>query len=61
MGKVFSRSGEMVDAHGLGPCEATHGGSSPLFGTNLHERYLIANRILFYTKIRRKLFDVKNF
>ena len=23
----------MVDAHGLGPCEVTHGGSIPLFGT----------------------------
>ena len=23
----------MVDAHGLEPCEATHGGSIPLFGT----------------------------
>jgi hypothetical protein len=23
----------MVDAHGLEPCGATHGGSSPLFGT----------------------------
>lgn len=26
--------GEMVDAHGLGPCEVTHGGSSPLRPTN---------------------------
>ena len=25
----------MVDAHGLGPCEATRGGSNPLFGTKL--------------------------
>ncbi len=23
----------MVDAHASGACEATHGGSSPLFGT----------------------------
>ena len=27
------RSGGMVDAHGLEPCEVTHGGSTPLFGT----------------------------
>lgn len=30
---ALCRSGEMVDAHASGACGATHGGSSPLFGT----------------------------
>ena len=30
---VLCQGGEMVDAHGLGPCGETHGGSSPLLGT----------------------------
>ena len=28
---------ELVDAHGSGPCEATHGGSTPLDRTNIKQ------------------------
>lgn len=33
MEKSLAWVAELVDAHGLGPCEAIHGGSSPLPGT----------------------------
>ncbi len=31
---------ELVDAHGLGPCRAICGGSSPLFGTKIKRLYV---------------------
>ena len=34
--KNYGRVAELVDAHGLGPCEETLGGSSPLSPTIFH-------------------------
>lgn len=36
----------MVDAHGLGPCGVTRGGSSPLFGTKLAQKNPLIKRDL---------------
>ena len=30
---ILAEVAESADAHGLGPCGATRGGSTPLFGT----------------------------
>ena len=35
---------ELADAHGSGPCEATHGGSNPFDRTNT----LYIGRVFFY-------------
>ena len=35
---------ELADAHGSGPCEATHGGSNPFDRTNT----LYISRVFFY-------------
>ena len=38
---------ELADAHGSGPCEVTHGGSSP-FDRTIREHFRFSSKVLFF-------------
>lgn len=50
---VLGRSGEMVDAHGLGPCSVRIGGSSPLSGTRSVALGFAFSIVYFYKRLKQ--------
>ncbi len=51
---VYAVLAELADAHGSGPCEATHGGSNPLDRTNIVNALYIGNTCFVALNLNRE-------